>query len=143
MFINSMVNWYTESYFYRKLKKKKINQTDEKILSDTCEALIGGIYLDQGFDFVEKFVLDIWKNELKKSNITVLDSKTKLQEYSLKLYKRLPIYKLLSAKGPKHNPIFKISVKIDTTKQYIGRGNSKQNAQQEAAKNLLKGINII
>ena len=44
---------------------------------------------------------------------------------------------------PKHNPTFKISVKIDGAKQYTGIGNSKQNAQQEAAKNLLRGINIL
>jgi len=78
----------------------------------------------------------------KKSHITILDSKTKLQEYSLKMYKRLPIYRLLSSKGPKHNPIFKISVIIDGSKQFIGYGNSKKQAQQDGANNLLKSINI-
>jgi len=132
-----------QNYIFTGSSKKRIIKTDEKILSDTCEALIGSIYLDQGFDFTERFVLNLWRDELKKSNITILDSKTRLQEYSLKLYKKLPIYKLLSAKGPKHNPTFKISVKIDGAKQYTGIGNSKQNAQQEAAKNLLRGINIL
>ncbi|MBL4626002.1 MAG: hypothetical protein JKX77_00245, partial [Pelagibacteraceae bacterium] len=49
---------------------------------------------------------------------------------------------LLSSKGPKHNPIFKISVIIDGSKQFIGFGNSKQQAQQDSANRLLKSINI-
>ena len=60
--------------------KKKINKKDEKILSDSCEALIGAIYLDQGFDYVENFILRIWKKNIDKSTVTILDSKTKLQE---------------------------------------------------------------
>jgi len=123
--------------------KKKITNKDQKILSDACEALIGAIFLDKGFDFVTKKILIFWKNELEKSDVTILDSKTQLQEYSLKLYKKLPVYKFLSFKGPRHKPIFRISVCIEGTKEYIGEGNSKKQAEQDSAKNLLKGINII
>jgi ribonuclease-3 len=121
-------------------KYKKITLNDEKILSDACEALIGAIYLDQGFRFVENFVLKLWKKEITKSNITVLDSKTELQEYSLKYYKKLPLYKVLSLDGPKHNPVFKISVSIQDSKKFVGVGRSKQDAQQNGAKNLLKEL---
>ena len=96
---------------------KKISKQDSKILSDSCEALIGAIYIDKGFDFVSKFILDIWKDNLKNSNITILDSKTKLQEYSLKTYKKLPSYILIKAFGPRHRPIFKISVSIPNSKK--------------------------
>jgi len=58
------------------------------------------------------------------------------------MYKKLPVYRLLSSKGPKHNPIFKISVIIDGSKQFIGLGNSKKQAQQDSANRLLKSINI-
>ena len=61
---------------------------------------------------------------------------------TLKTYKKLPVYRLLSSKGPKHNPIFKISVVINGSRQFIGLGNSKKQAQQDGAKNLLKNINI-
>ena len=121
--------------------KKKINRKDEKILSDACEALIGAIFIDRGYDYAKEFVLKLWTQDINKSHITILDSKTKLQEFSLKMYKKLPIYRLLSSKGPKHNPIFKISVKIDGSKQFIGLGNSKKQAQQDGANNLLKSIN--
>jgi len=122
--------------------KYAVISKDVKILSDLCEALIGAVYIDQGYEVTEKIVLNLWEKYLKKSNVTVLDSKTKLQEYSLKLYKKLPLYKLLSSKGPKHNPTFKIGVSIKGTKQYIGTGNSKQQAELNAATNLLKANNI-
>jgi ribonuclease-3 len=123
--------------------KKKITKSDEKILSDACESLLGAVYLDQGYEFTKNFILNLWHDFIAKSNITVLDSKTKLQEYSLKKYKKLPIYTVIDLKGPKHNPTFKVSVSIQGTKKYFGTGGSKQEAQQACAKNLLKKINII
>jgi ribonuclease III len=139
----SYIAWSIEMQNYIILGdlKKKVTQKDEKILSDACEALVGAVYLDQGFEIVEKFVLKLWKSYLDKSNITVLDSKTKLQEYSLKKFKKLPVYNLISSSGPKHNPIFKISVSIQGAKSFNGSGKSKQTAQQNAAKKLLNYIN--
>ena len=124
-------------------QKKMVSLKDKKILSDTCEAMIGAIYIDRGFNYAKEFVLRIWQYEINKSITTVLDSKTKLQEYSLKINKKLPNYKLLSFKGPRHNPIFKISVSIVGTKSFIGYGHSKKEAEQEAAQKLLKSVNII
>ena len=123
--------------------KKKITKSDEKILCDACESLIGAVYLDQGYEFAKSFILNLWHDFIMKSNITILDSKTKLQEYSLKKYKKLPIYAVVDLKGPKHNPTFKVSVTIQETKKFFGTGGSKQEAQQACAKNLLKKINII
>ena len=119
-------------------KNKKF--VEDKILSDTVEALVGAIFLDLGFTVVEKFILHKWKEELNKSSVTVVDSKTKLQEYSLKIYKKLPLYKVLKLQGPKHNPSYKVGVKIMNSKQYIGNGKSIKLAQQSAAKSLLADI---
>ncbi|MDC0205320.1 ribonuclease III [Pelagibacteraceae bacterium] len=123
--------------------KKKITRTDEKILSDACESLVGAVFLDQGYEFAKNFILNLWHDFIIKSNITILDSKTKLQEYSLKKYKKLPIYTVVDLKGPKHNPTFKVSVSIQGSRKFFGTGRSKQEAQQSCAKNLLKKINII
>ena len=122
--------------------KKKITKEDEKILSDSCEALIGAVYIDRGFSYVKDFILKLWKDKLLKSNITILDPKTKLQEYSLKQFKKLPSYRLIGTKGPKHNPTFNVSVFIFGSKSYAGTGRSKQDAEQNAAYNLLKSKNI-
>ena len=123
--------------------KKKIDISDEKILSDACESLVGAVYLDQGYNVVKEFVLRLWEKHLKKSGITILDPKTKLQEYSLKHFKKLPIYKFINSKGPKHNPTFKISVSIQGSKKFTGYGKSKQEAEQNGANNLLKNMSLI
>ena len=72
---------------------------EDKVISDSCEALIGAIYLDRGFNITEKMILDLWKEKIKESVITQIDAKTKLQEYSLKKFKRLPTYKIISNTG--------------------------------------------
>ena len=79
----------------------------------------------------------MWKNFINLSEETIIDSKTKLQEYSLKKFKSLPIYKLVSRSGPKHKPKFTISVRLKDSKFYNGEGDSKKKAEQNAAKNLL------
>ena len=124
-------------------KKKKITKIDEKILSDTCEALIGAIFIDRGFDFVKSFIIKSWKNNIDKSGVTILDSKTKLQEYSLKKFKKLPSYRVLGSTGPKHNPTYKISVSIYGSKQFTGLGSSKQDAEQDGAKKLISEEKIL
>ena len=118
-------------------KKIKI---EDKIVSDSCEALIGAIYLDKGLDATERVILDLWKKNIKKSVVTQIDAKTKLQELTLKNFKRLPIYKLISSKGPRHKPSFKVGVKLPDTKYFISEGNSKKEAEQNAAKECLKSI---
>ena len=121
---------------------KKVKSTDEKILSDCCEALIGAIYLDQGLVISEKFILSNWENFIKNSKITQIDPKTKLQEHSLKKFKKLPIYKTIKKTGPNHNPFFQVTVQIENSKKYIGQGNSKKNAEQNAAFKLIRNLNI-
>ena len=122
--------------------KYNITKKDEKILSDCCEAVIGAIFIDRGFSFVRKFILKAWKKNIDSSNITILDSKTKLQEYSLKKFKKLPNYRLVNSSGPRHNPVYKISVSIIGSKQFVGIGNSKQEAELDGAAKLLKMKNL-
>ena len=116
---------------------------ENKILSDCLESVIGCIYLDQGLDVVEKFIIKNWRKYLNRGLITERDSKTKLQEYSLKLHKSLPIYKLLDNKGPRHKPLIKVSVKIKNSKNISAVGFSKKEAEQKAAKKLLSILKII
>ena len=140
----SNVSWSIgiQNFIITGSQKKKILITDDKILSDCCEAVIGAIFIDRGFEASKNYILKIWKKEIDKSNITILDPKTKLQEFSLKTYKKLPIYRIISSTGPRHNPIYRISVSIINSKQYIGSGNSKQMAELDAANKLLKDKKI-
>ena len=122
--------------------KKQIQTVENKIISDCTEALIGAIYIDKGFDFTQSFVLNLWKDFLKLSDYTEIDAKTKLQEYSLKKYKSLPIYKLIAITGPKHKPNFKIAVRLKNSKFVEGTGSSKKQAELFAAENLFKKIKL-
>ena len=118
---------------------KKI-RIEDKIISDCCEALIGAIYLDKGFVAVEKVILKLWLNHIENSIITQIDAKTKLQELTLKNFKKLPTYKLISNTGPRHKPLFKVGVKLPNTKYFISFGKSKKDAEQNAAIECLKNI---
>ncbi len=118
-------------------KKIKI---EDKIISDSCEALIGAVYLEKGINIAENVILHLWKDHIKKSIVTEIDAKTKLQEYTLKNFKKLPIYKLISNTGPRHKPMFKVGVKLPNTKYFTSLGKSKKDAEQNAAIECLKSI---
>ena len=121
---------------------KNLERSADKIISDCLEAIVGAIYLDGGLKFVEKFILNFWDEFLLKSTVTLIDSKTKLQEFSLKKFKELPKYVFFKKSGPQHRPLFKTEVQIPNSKKIIGTGSSKKNAQQNAAAKLLKILNI-
>ena len=121
--------------------KSSRNIVENKIISDCCEAIIGAIYLDRGFEVSKIFILKLWKNLINNSKITFIDAKTRLQEYSLKNFKILPIYKLVSNTGPRHKPKFKVGVKLKNSTYVYAIGSSKKIAEQSAASELLKKIN--
>ena len=122
-----------EKYVLVLKPKNKKNIIEDKVLADSCEALIGSIYLDKGYATVEKLILDLWSKHIKNSVITQIDAKTKLQELSLKKFKKLPLYKIISNTGPRHKPLFKVGVKLINTNFYISEGKSKKDAEQNAA----------
>ena len=120
--------------------KNKRTIIEDKVLADSCEALIGSIFLEKGINVVEKVILNLWSKHIKNSVITQIDPKTKLQEFSLKKFKKLPIYKLISNTGPKHKPLFNVGVKLVDTKYYVSEGKSKKDAEQNAAILCLQNI---
>jgi len=122
-------------------KNKKI-VIEDKIIADCLEALIGAIYLDKGLNYAEKFVLNLWSDHIRASIVTQVDAKTRLQEHSLKTFKVLPIYKLISNTGPRHKPLFKVAVKLKDTKFFTAEGVSKKDAEQNAASLCYESIYI-
>ena len=121
---------------------KKLDRSSDKITSDCLEAIVGAIYLDGGLKSAEKFIHYFWEEYLLKSNITFIDSKTKLQEFSLKKFKVLPKYIFSKKTGPQHQPLFKTEVQIPNSKKITGEGSSKKKAQQDAAYKLLTLLDI-
>ena len=121
----------------------KTDMKNEKIQGDCLEALIGAIFIDGGIKSAEKFILNYWGDGIKDSQLTIVDSKTKLQEYSLKKYKKLPTYTLLKTSGPHHKPVFKVTATTPNLIKASASGSSKKEAQQNAAKKLLIELKII
>ena len=104
----------------------------ESVTSDAMEALIGAIYLDGGFanakEFIERFILKDLEN--KK---LFYDSKTILQEIVQSNFKEPVSYELLGEKGPDHNKVFEVAVRIGDARYGVGSGRTKKAAEQEAA----------
>jgi ribonuclease-3 len=109
----------------------------EGLLCDAFEAIVGAIYLDGGFGSAKKFVLKFLN---PKKEILVTDYKSKLQEFTQKLYKKTPDYKITKEFGPDHNKKFEAVVFINSKLLGNGIGNSKKEAHQVAAQKALKNI---
>ena len=131
-----------KKYLYLGASHKNLERSADKIVSDSLEAIVGAIYLDGGLKSSEKFILSFWETYIDESVVTQIDSKTKLQEYSLKKFKKLPKYTFFKKTGPQHKPLFKTEVEITGSKKIIGEGTSKKKAQQNAAAKLIKFLNL-
>ena len=131
-----------KKFLYLGSSHKNLERSADKIESDCLEAIVGAIYEDSGLRSSEKFILNFWEPYIDKSIITIIDPKTKLQEFSLKKFKVLPKYTFFKKTGPQHNPLFKTVVEIPNSKKISGAGSSKKQAQQDAASKLIKILRI-
>lgn len=112
----------------------------EVILANGMEALIGALYLDQGFEavrpFVEKFVLTRIDEVLATKSYK--DAKSELQEIIQERSKITPTYRVLEESGPAHQKTFRVGVYFKDELVAEGGGSSKQEAETEAARSALK-----
>ena len=114
--------------------KKNNIRMSTSILADSVESLIGSIYVDSGYNAAFKFIKNIWWPYLDLEASNEQDSKTKLQEISQHKYKILPEYKLIKKEGPSHSPVFTVSLKVLKLKLIKATGESKRQAEKNAAK---------
>lgn len=124
---------------YLRLSKgegKNIVSSSSAILADALEAIIGAIYLDQGFDiandFIVKNIMSHYQEILDQNSYR--DSKSLFQEMAQECFKKTPKYRTLSSSGPDHNKIFKVGLYLEEEKISEGSGKSKQEAEEDAAK---------
>ena len=110
-----------------------LNQT---ILADVFESFVAAIYLDQGFDFTKKFVLNIIVKYIDNNTDFLHDYKSTLQEL-VQTVKKSIIYEVVEESGPAHNKCFTSVVKVEGIIMGRGTGNSKKASEQEAAKDAL------
>ena len=114
----------------------------EYLLANTFEAVIGALYLDQGYQAVSDFLFEHLIPQIStivKYRLDV-DAKTKLQEKTQSIFKRTPTYKVIKEEGPDHNKLFTVVVKIHNKIYGQGKGITKQKAEEEAASQALRKI---
>ena len=113
-----------------------------QILANTMEALIGAIYLDQGYDAAREFVSNTIISTLPTilDEGTWMDAKTKLQELVQEVEGETPVYEVLDEEGPDHDKWFNVGVYVGSSLRGKGGGASKQSAQQKAAANALEDM---
>jgi ribonuclease-3 len=107
------------------------------ILADACEALLGAVYLEAGFDTARDVVLRLWDNRIGDLDRVRADPKSALQEWSQGRGMPLPEYVEIVRKGPDHAPVFTAEVRITGLPPERGEGPSKRVAEQDAAARLL------
>ena len=114
----------------------------DSILSNIIEALIGAILIDSNYETSKSIVLNLWNDLINDESIdqNILNPKSELQEILLSLKKDLPDYKVLSISGKDHNPEFIVSLSINGHNTVAAKGRTKQDAEKNAAKEMLKFI---
>jgi ribonuclease III len=108
------------------------------ILADVCEALIGAVYLDSGYDGAAKVIERLWGERMRAPVRPLRDAKTVLQEWAQARGLPTPVYSEVARTGPHHNPQFRIAVALPNREPSEGQGRSKRAAEQEAAAAMLK-----
>ncbi len=132
-----------EYLFLSKGEELNNGRKNKNILADCFEALLAVIFIDQGFkkaySFVTKYLFKGRLDRLIESKL-YLSSKSKLQEYIQARHKTIPEYKVLKEEGPEHKRIFKVGLFLQGKKLTEGIGNSKKEAEEQAALKALEKV---
>ncbi len=118
---------------------KDTGRARDVILADAFEAVIGALYLDQGYDAAERFIADNLYGKIERvvTERAWQDPKSRFQEVAQSKKGVTPRYQLVGEEGPDHDKRFMVGVYLDDTEVARGEGKSKQEAEQDAAKNAL------
>lgn len=123
-------------------EEKSGGRENDSLLANLFEAILGAIYLDRGLDvarsFLEENLFPLIKPPDQEAEI--FDHKSRLQELTQRQTQVSPKYKVLSETGPDHDKIFTVGVFLQEKKLAVGEGKSKQDAEQDAARLALAGL---
>jgi len=150
-----LVNGKTLAMFAKKLELNKFlilnykveninGRNNDRILEDVFESLICSIYLDLGFEYAEKFVLDLLEKHINFDELLIDNNyKDILLRFTQNKFGTTPTYSITETNGPPHNRTFKISCFIEEIEYKYGKGKNKKEAEQTAAKETLKYFKVI
>ncbi len=128
--------------YLSKGEAKDTGKAREIILSNAMEALLGAVYLDQGYEVIKEFVRRVVLNHLEEVIAFGLerDPKSLLQEEAQEKIKITPTYRILEEQGPDHQKMFTVGVFFNDEMIETGTGSSKQEAEHDAARNALVAL---
>lgn len=126
-------------------EEKTGGRTKKSLLCDAFEALVGALYLDQGLKVVESYLKQLFEELIPESKKveTSQDYKTRLQEYHQRKHKRSPRYSVVKETGPDHLKIFDVKIEFSGKVLATGKGHSKREAEQDAAKNAFIQLGLL
>jgi ribonuclease III len=107
------------------------------ILADVCEALIGAVFIDGGYEAAAGLIVRLWEERMRAPARPLRDAKTVLQEWAQARGLPTPAYREVERKGPDHNPEFRVIVELPNRAPAEGLGRSKRAAEQDAAAAML------
>ncbi len=107
--------------------------------ADAFEALVGALYLDAGYGKTFEVVSRLFRDAIEQGDFP-RDSKTELQEVSQSVFGKTPEYRVLSEEGPQHERTFTVEVRIPSELTGTGRGRSKRQSEQSAARDALRKL---
>jgi ribonuclease-3 len=115
-------------------------EESKSVLSDLFEALVGALYLDLGYKPTSKFVRNVIEQYVDFDEIinTLDNYKSLLLEFAQAEQMKIPTYTVVSEEGPGHNKTFGVEVYVDEKPMAQGKGKSKKEAEQQAARKALK-----
>ena len=105
----------------------------KSVLGDICEAVIGAVFLDGGYDAASQFVQRNWTERMHKPRRPLRDPKTVLQEWAQGKGLPTPVYREIERTGPHHDPQFRVAVELPGLAPAEGIGGSKRAAEKVAA----------
>ncbi len=117
--------------------------SNENILADAMEALIGAVFLDGGIESARDMILRLWEDRIETVMDAHQDPKTELQEWVQARGLPLPEYEIVGRSGPDHAPVFEIEVRVKGHDPVVAQGSSRRQAEKIAAQQMishLKGV---
>ena len=123
-----------EAIKFGKGEEKSAGQGKPSILAAAFEAVIGAAFLDGGWKTADRILENIFTEHASADEVGMRDPRSLLQEYTQKLFKKTPEYRLLDYTGPAHQRIFRVAASIDGRDLAVAEGASKKEAGRNAAR---------
>ncbi len=117
-------------------------RANDSILGDVCEAVIGALYIEAGYETARKFVDEHWRPLMADQRAASPNAKSVLQEWAQGKGLPTPSYAIVGRRGLDHAPVFIVEVTVENVPPERGEGHSRREAEQEAAAAILRRAGV-